>query len=210
MCLGGAGGGGAGKLQKRQEQLEQERQDRIRAGNKLIEDQFSRFDDNFFGDFRNRFLGFFEPQLAAQFNDARGGATAALVDRGILESTEGIRALTKLQEKDALERTNLSNRATDEVNKLKAGVEQEKGNLFALNETAADPERIAPLATGGAAAFAAPAAFTPVENIFGSLLNSVAAFQAARNNAVAPSSRPIFSTGSGISSSSSGSGRIVS
>lgn len=208
MCFGGGGGGGsASAIQARNEELEQERQRRIRQGAALIEDQFSRFDDNFFGDFRDRFLGFFEPQLDKQSNAARGSAIAALVDRGILGSTEGIRALTNIQDRDALERTNLANRAIDEANKLRAGVEREKSNLFALNETAADPARIAPLAQGSAAAFVAPNAFNPLGDVFGSVLNNVAAFQAARQNAIAPIQRATFAP-SGVATSG-GSGRVV-
>jgi len=206
MC-GGGGGSDAGDIQRRNEQLEEERQARIRAGSDLITQQFSRFDDGFFGDFQNNFLSFFEPQLDKQSNAARGQGISALVDRGILNSTEGIRGLTDIQDRDALERTNLVNRGQDEVNKLRQGVEREKTNLFALNETAADPARIAPLAQGGAASFAAPAAFSPLEDVFGGVLNSVAAFQAARNNAVAPVARRSFNS-SGVASSG-GSGRVV-
>ncbi len=207
MCFGGGGDGGAKDIQKRNERLERERQGRIRAGADIITQQFSRFDDDFFGDFQNKFLSFFEPQLDKQSNAARGKGITALVDRGILESTEGIRALTDIQDVDALERTNLTNRSLDEVNKLRSGVEREKTNLFALNETAADPARIAPLAQGGAAAFTAPNAFNPLEDVFANVLNSVAAFQASRNNAVAPVQPRSFSS-SGVARSG-GSGRVV-
>lgn len=210
MCGGlGGGGGGAGKIQKRTEELERQRQERIRAGARRIDEAFSRFDDDFFNDFRDRFIGFAEPQITKQFDDARGRATAALIDRGILESTEGTRALTDLQDRDALERTNLANQALDEVNKLKAGISNEKSNLFSLNEVAADPERVNNLASGAAASFTAPNAFNPVGDVFGSVLSNIAAFQAARNNALAPFSRPTFSTGTGVSSSPAGSGRVV-
>ena len=208
MCFGGGGGGGeADKIQKRSELLEDERQQRIRDGSQIINQQFSRFDDGFFGDFKSKFLDFFEPQLQSQSDTARGQATTALVDRGILGTTEGIRTLTNLQERDALERVDLVNRSLDESNALKAGVEREKSNLFALNEASADPERIAPLAQSGSASFAAPNSFQPLGDVFGSILNSAASFQAARNNAVAPTARRSFSS-SGVASSG-GSGRVV-
>lgn len=207
MCFGGGGGGDAKDIQERSELIERERQDRIRSGADVITQQFSRFDDKFFGDFKAKFLSFFEPQLDKQSNAARGKGISALVDRNILDSTEGIRALTDIQDVDALERTNLANRSLDEVNKLRSGVEREKTSLFALNETAADPERITPLAQSGAASFTAPNAFNPLEDVFGSVLNSVAAFQAARNNAVAPVTRRTFAP-SGVAQSG-GSGRIV-
>lgn len=210
MCLGGGGGGdgGAKDIQERQEELERQRQDRIRAGADLINENFKQFDDGFFNDFQNRFLNFFEPQLDQQSAAARGKATAALRDRGINASTEGIRALTDLQERDALERTNLGNKALDEANRLRGSLEREKSNLFSLNEASADPERIAPLATGAAASFAAPNAFDPLEDVFGGVLNSFAAFQAARNNSVTPVARRNFSI-SGVSNSPTGSGRVV-
>ncbi len=208
MCGGGGGSSEAADIQARSEQLERERQDRVRAGNDIITEQFSRFDDSFFGDFRNKFLGFFEPQLDKQSNAARGKTVSALTDRGILASTEGIRAVTDIQDKDALERTVLTNRAEDQVNTLRSGVEREKSNLFALNEAAADPSRIGPLATSGAASLAAPSSFDPLGDVFGSVLNNVAAFQAARNNAVAPVQPRRFST-AGIASNPSGSGRVV-
>jgi len=207
MCIGGGGDGGADELRERSEQLELERQDRIRSGANLINEQFARFDEPFFGDFQNKFLNFFEPQLDEQSNQARGKAISALVDRGILGSTEGIRAITSIQDKDALERTNLANRALDEANTLRSGIEREKSNLFALNESAADPARIAPLVQGSASSFVAPNAFDPIGDVFGNVLNNVAAFQAARNNAVAPISRS--SSPSGVAFKSSGSGRIV-
>lgn len=206
MCFGGGASDSSQEIQERNEQLERERQDRIRAGADIINTNFARFDDGFFNDFQNKFLGFFTPQLDKQSNAARGKGTSALVDRGILASTEGIRALTDLQDRDALERTNLANRSIDESNRLRSGLEREKSNLFSLNEAAADPARVAPLVEGAASAFAAPQAFSPLEDVFGSALNSIAAFQGARNNAVAPVAQRYFPT---ASSSSGGSGRIV-
>jgi len=205
MCLGGGGGSNdAKKIQRRNEELEEERQARIREGQAIINENFARFDQPFFDSFKSSFLDFFNPQLDDQANAARGRGLAALVDRGISESTEGIRAQTDIQKRDALERTNLANRAIDESNKLRAGVEREKTNLFALNETAADPSRIAPLAAGGARAFVAPAAFSPLEDVFASTLSNVAAFQAARNNATAPVARRTFAPSGVANPSGSG------
>lgn len=207
MCFGGGGDGGAGKIQERNEQLEAERQARIRAGADLINQQFSRFDDNYYNDFKNAFLGFYEPQLDKQSIEARGKGISALTDRGILASTEGIRALTKLQDEEALQRTHLANQSVDRVNNLRSRIEQEKGNLYALNETSADPERIAPIVNGSAASLVAPSSFDPLGDVFGGVLNSVAAYQAARNNAVAPVSRTVYSSG-GVAPSG-GSGRVL-
>lgn len=210
MCFGGGGGGSdAREIQERNEELERQRQQRIREGAAIIDDKFSRFDDGFFGDFKQSFLDFQEPQIDKQFNQARGQATAALVDRGILGSTEGIRALTNIQDRDALVRTNLANQAADRANELRGNLAREKSNLFALNETAADPERITNVAQGAAQSFAAPQAFDPLENVFGNVLNNVAAFQAARSNAVAPRGAQSISTAPIVRGSSSGSGRVV-
>lgn len=210
MCFGGGGGGGgdAKAIQDRNEQLEAERQARIREGAGLIDTAFDQFDSGFYNDFKNSFLGFYEPQLEKQFGQARGDTVAALTDRGILGSTEGLRAMTDIQDKAALERTVLANRAADEANSLRSSVEREKSNLSALNETAADPARIGPLVQGAASSFTAPQAFSPLEDIFGTVLNNVAAFQAARNNAVAPERRPTFSTAP-VTRDQGGSGRVV-
>lgn len=182
MCFGGGGDGGAGETQARIEELERQRQERIRQGVEVINSSFANFNDDYFSDFRNSFLGFYQPQLADQFVDSRGKLIAALRGKGNLQSTSGIRALGDLSEKNAIEQTLLQNRAVDESNKLRGGLETEKANLYALNEASADPERIAPLALGSASAFAAPTAFNPLEGVFASTLNSIAAYNNARNN----------------------------
>lgn len=207
MCLGGGGDGGASATQKRIEQLEAERQARIKEGAALINTQFdSKFNDQFYSDFKNSFLDYFTPQLDDQFNAARGNIVSALTNRGNLKSSAGIRTLQDLEKKNALERTQLANRAQDEASNLRSGVENERSNLFSLNEASADPERLAPMVTSSASAIAAPQAFSPLENVFASVLDNVTRFQNARLNS--PAATPRISVNSAANIGSLGSGAV--
>lgn len=205
MCLGGGGDGGAGATQRRIEELEAERQARIKEGAALINSQFdSKFNDQFYGDFQKSFLDFFTPQLDDQFNAARGDVISALTNRGNLKSSAGIRMLQDVEKKNATERNLLANRAQDEASNLRSGVENERANLFSLNESSADPERLAPLVTSSATALTAPQAFTPLEGVFASVLDNVTRFQNARLNSPAATYRPSSSAAATIGSSGSG------
>lgn len=206
----GMGGGGdkSVALQRRNEQMENDRQARIRAGAGQIDEAFKKFDEPFYADFQDRFLDFYTPQIDQQLGDARSKITTNLVDRGMLESTTGLRSLGRLQDADNVQRTTLANQAVDQSNALKGQVENEKADLFALNEASADPERIGPLVSGAATAFAAPQSFSPLEDIFASVIRSATDFQAARQGN--PNPRPLFGQASRApKAGSAGSGRVV-
>lgn len=207
--MGAGGGDQSGALQARNEQLEQERQDRIRQGAADINTAFQKFDQPFYNDFQNRFLDFYTPQLDQQLADARAKISTGLADRGMLESSAGLRALGRLQDKNNIERTTLANQAIDQANQLKGQVENQKSDLYALNEASADPSRMGPLVSGAVTAFAAPQSFTPLEDVFASVINSAAMYNNARNSSVPPT-QPIFRRSSNVASpGSSGSGRVV-
>lgn len=196
----------ADQIRRETEQKEAERQAAIRQGAGMIDQSFSKFNEPFFQGFQDNFLNYYTPQIDEQLRDARATLATSLADRGMLESTTGLSKLADLEKSAARQRTDISNRAVDEANNLRSQVEQERANLIALNESAANPSRIGTLVRNSAATLKAPQSFSPLGDVFATALDSVAQFNNAARNS--PSGRGLFDKARPATSANQ-SGRVV-
>lgn len=199
-------GGGSSKAAEQSQAAEErarreaaEREARIHQGQGNIDRAFGQYDDAYYGKYAKSIEGYQRPQLDEQYGDATGKMTAALADRGMLESTHGAQETGKLGRiyLDTVARINSESK--DAAKDLRARVENQKGDLYALNRASADPSGINAQAIGQATALAAPGAVSPLGAIFeGALLPYLTYQTAKRNSAGQPyrSSAPV-ATGSG-------------
>lgn len=199
MCLGGSGKAAkeAKKEARKVEERENKRQSDILVGRQNIDQAFGQFDQPFFNNYMEAYKGNYFPGLDEQYERAKGKLTAALFGRGLGESTIGIDQQTDLAKKNNEARLQIGNDAQGAANDLRKQVEQNKTNLYSLNEASADPQAAMARAQGAATSLAAPASYSPLGDVFSSFLGSLATTNNAFNNTPVPYKPPaLYSSGS--------------
>jgi hypothetical protein len=208
MCFGGGKDNSAAIAAQQDAQMkadEAERQAKIAAGQGKIDEAFGQFDTPYFQNYQNTYKGFYNPQIADQYKDARGKLIAALAGRGVLDSSIGANALARVEKQRADSEGMVANQAVDASNQLRGQVEQTKTNLYNLNRSAADPDGIAARATGEATAIAAPQSMSPLSNVFASAVQPFVMFNSADRTSMNPqlpwnrfSAAPLSGAGSSL------------
>jgi hypothetical protein len=205
MCLGGAGAGQAAKAEQRARQEAADRENRIKEGQTKIDAAFSQYNQPYYDSYAKSITDVQRPQLDDQYGDARGQLTAALADRGMLESTVGAQEFGKFGKIYADKAAEIAAGARDAAFGLRGKVEGQKSDLYALNRASADPQGISTQAIGSATALAAPGAASPIGEVFTGALNPWLAYQYAKQN----SPGPAYKSSTGSTASGAGSGRVV-
>ena len=176
------------------------RQNDVNLGKIGIDKAFSKFGDDYYKGYQNDYTGFYNPQLDRQFGEATGKTTAAMADRGTLDSSVGSNAFADLTRQNAEARTNIANEGIDASNKLRGTVENAKSGLYSLNEASADPQAINAQAIGQATSLVAPPVYSPLGQVFATAVNSLSNFQQARNNRATANYKSPYATGYGSGS----------
>lgn len=182
MCFGGGGGDGGAAADARRR--EEERQARIKQGTESINQNFSQFNDDFFGDIRQAGLDFFTPTIKQNFGDARERLVFSLANSGLLQSKTAARQFGRLNDlfKQAGQQAEAS--ATDAANRVRQNVETARGNLFNTLNASADANAAASLAAQQADALSQPVTFQPLPNLFANFLQDLSTRAAANPAAV--------------------------
>lgn len=167
------------------EMREMMRQADVALGRESIDQQFKRFNDNYYNDYSQKYKDYYTPQLNDQYNEVMDKTMAALAARGLGSSSVGNNEYAKLGKQKAQATTDISNDAVDAAKKLRGQVESAKGSLYSTNEASANPQAANAQALGQATALVAPPTYSPLGQIFSSALNSLNNYQSAANNAPA-------------------------
>lgn len=206
MCFGG-GSDAAEQAEKSEERARKEadkRERKIERGQKRIDKAFTQYDDGYYGDYASSIEDYQRPELDRQFGDARGKLTAALADRGVLDSTHGAQTFGDLGRVYADNAALITSQAQDAASQLRGRVENQKSDLYALNRASADPAGISARAVGAATTLAAPPTLTPIGAVFEGALAPYLAYRTAQQNSAGKPYRSNAPTASG-----SGSSRVV-
>lgn len=164
---------------------EAQRQSNITAGKSAIDNAFSQFNDDYYTHAQDDYRDALLPDLTTQYDTSKDKLTAALKERGTLESTIGANALGDLFKRYTDQQTKVGSDAVGFSNNLRSSVDASKSNLYNLNQTAADPNMIQAQATGAATNLVqAPGGNrpSPVGNVFTDLLTPFVYTAAARAN----------------------------
>lgn len=205
MCFGS--NKAAKQAKKAREAAEREellRQQNIKKGQAAIDTAFGSFDDGFFNNYMNSYTGYYFPDLDSQFKSAQDQLLSALAGRGMLTSSYGASKQGDLTEEYNKQRQLIQAQAQDAANALRGQIEDAKTNLYALNQSSADPAAINARALAEATSIQAPTAFTPLGQVFGSVLQPFVSYQMAAQNSPGASYTSPYGVPSG-----SGSGKVV-
>jgi len=195
----------AAKAEAETRAREEKRQADITAGKVNIDNAYATFNDDYYGGYKDTYTGYYNPQVDDQYAQAKDKLTAALTGRGIYESSPGIAKMAELDKTYNQGRTQVANDAEAASRGLQSSVENSKTDLYALNQSSADPEGIGSRAVGQATALAAPQSFSPLGSLFAGLLSGFAnTGQGGAGNLGNPytSKTPSLYTASGSGSSS--------
>lgn len=180
------------------------RQHAIGLGKVSIDKRFTKFDPGYYKGYRDDYRGYYDPQVKKQFNETGDKLTATLADRGMLESSVGNSANTKLRSEYGDAKQNIANEALDASNKLRSQVEQSKSNLYSINEASADPMGVNAQAVGASTALVAPPQYSPLGQIFASALQPFANYAQSAGTSPSRQYNSQFNFAGGT-----GSGRVV-
>lgn len=170
MCGGKPKSDNSGEVMRQQEEA---RQARISQGRSAIDQQFDgSFNQPFFDTYRQSYLDFYNPQADKQYNDTKEKLTFNLARSGNLQSSAGADKFGSLDERYGDQKVQLANQADNAVADLRGRVEQQRGDLYGINSSAADPSSAAARATMAAANLRTPPTFSPLGAVFADLLGS--------------------------------------
>jgi hypothetical protein len=207
MCFGGGSNSASRAAEQTQAKLdkqEADKQARIKAGQAKIDDIFQQFSPDFFNQYQNDYADAQTGDLNYQYGKAKDKLTAALAGRGTLESTVGASKLADLERQNTETLGNIGNDAVNAANDFRGKVENQKSDLYALNQSTADPDSIAARATGEATALVPPKPTSTLGDIFSGVLGSLG------NATKAAVFSPYGTRLSSYLAGGSGSGKVVS
>jgi hypothetical protein len=158
-------------------QAEAARQENIVSGRANVDRVFNdKFSDQYYKDYGDAYTGYYNPQLDDKFKQTKQDLIYGLARQGILNSQAGVDKLSQADQELAQKKIQVASEATDATNNLRSNVEKQRSALYSLNESAADPSAVTNRATGEATALAAPVSFSPLGDVFSSLLNGLSSF----------------------------------
>lgn len=188
MCGGTSGKSGRlMQMQQAQEAMdararEEERQGRVRAGTAKIDESFAGFDDGYYGQRRQSFMDFYNPQLEDQYTKAQKDLTFALAEAGLLNSSIAGEKRGDLLKAYDTQRASLVSRADSDVNALKGRVQGEKSALVSQLNATGDAERASNEALSRTAAiYNEKPEYSPLGDLFGGIGQGIGAIAARRN-----------------------------
>ena len=167
-----------------QQNEEAARQQRITEGQGQINQAFAQFDPAYYKRFQDASVAANSPQVEDQYARAKDKAAAILAGRGILKSNIAGNALGDVEKTRATTLGQIANDAVTQANQLRAAVEKQKTDLYALNTSAGDPTAMANRAIGEATALVAPPPTTALGDIFSGTISSLGT--AAKADAYSP------------------------
>ena len=173
MC----GGGGSAKRAAAQQRADEEaRQARIAQGRQSIDDTFnSTYNDDFFNNIGKTYTDYYNPQVDQQYEDAKKKLTFNLGRQGILGSTEAGDQFKKLEDKYGQERQNIANNALQAGQTARGNVEQQRNQLYSINNSTADPAAAAASAQNALKNITTQPSLTSLGNLFAEFLNNASA-----------------------------------
>lgn len=158
------------ELARRQEE---ERQKRINEGVLAIDNAFSGYNDDFYNQYQNDYMGYYTPQLSKQYDDARKRLTLQLAKTGNLSSSFGGNKLSELNDYYNDQNTLLSNNSLNAANDLRSNISNRKSQLYNDNRLAADPGQASRTAIEFANTLQPTPPQSPLANVFADFFNNI-------------------------------------
>lgn len=126
------------------------------------------FNDQFFTDRRDAYLGYATPQLEDQYTKAQKELTYALDRAGLLDSSARAQKASELQKLYDLNSQQIADQAQSYSDQTRNSVEDARANLIATLNATGDATGVANQALTRASILSQPAAYSPLSQLFSS------------------------------------------
>lgn len=213
MCLGDGGAAqaraDAAQAKADQQAAEDKRQADIKSGQASIDSAFSQFNPAYYDNYKQTYTAANTPQVNDQYGLAKDSMAAALAGRGIDNSTIANSEYAQLSKQRDMTLGQIANNATDAATSFQQNVENSKSNLYSLNEASADPQSISARAIGQATALMPPQSYTPLGDLFSSIVSPVKSYVGASMYSPYGMGAPYATGFSFAPTSGNGSGRVT-
>lgn len=186
--MGDSKSGGNEAALARQE--EQKRQAQIRAGTKRVNSIFdTQFDDAFFTGRKDAYLNYATPQLEDQYGQASKQLTFALDRAGQLDSSVRGAKMSELQKLFDTNKRGIADEALAQESSARNAVEDARAGLISSLNATGDAQGATSAALARSQALSAPAAYSPLTQLFVDFTNGLG-IQAAQERAAAAGGAP--------------------
>lgn len=203
MCLSGTPTDNSAEIARQEEAA---RQARIDEGISNIDKSFSGFNDDFYNNYQNTYLDYYNPQLNDQYSEAVKRLTTQLAQMGQLTGSVGAKQLADLKSYYDTQKQSVVDQALGATNTLRGNVANQKSQLYSDNRDAADPGNASSAAAAAATALQPTAPSTPLAYVFSDFFSNL-------GNDLAISNAQKLASGSGVNYYSGGgrgsSGRVI-
>jgi hypothetical protein len=155
MCFGGGGGSNRLaaannaaaeanlKMAQQQRQDELDRQNRVNQSIGNINSAFGQFDNNYFNQKGQDYLGVYQPQVDRQYKEAQSDTLYQLARQGITNSSAGAKAFGDLYRDYGQQNLSLQSKANDYMNQARQQVEAQRNSLINQATATANPSAAA-------------------------------------------------------------------
>lgn len=158
----------------------------VKTGERPIMSQVpGQFTDDFYHTLENNYNDYYNPQLQRQESDAERNLKINLARSGNLTGSVGARQIGRLAEDKATQERALSDNALKYSNDARTKTEGTRANLIGQLESGAGIENVANQASAAAKTATAPAAFSPLGDLFKNYSAAVANSSIAAGNPTA-------------------------
>jgi len=184
-----------------------QRQSQITQGQQNIDQAFGQFNDDYFNNYAKTYENNYNPQVDEQFQRAQRQLNYNETRRGMQDSQDSIYHNDLLNENYGQQRQQVAANATSAENDLRNTVQNQKSQLYALNESAADPSLAASNAAAAAGTIPHTSQYSVLGDLFSGLVGAGSNYVAGQNQ-TNPYLRSGFSPGGSVPGGS-GSGKVV-
>jgi hypothetical protein len=183
-----------------------QREAAITQGQSAIDSAFKPFNDDYFNEYKTAYTANYDPQVDQQYGDAKQNLRYNVARRGMLDSQDAIHLNDNLNRSYGQQRQQIAANATGATNDLRNTVQSQKSQLYALNNSAADPTLAATNATAAAGTIPSTPQYSALGDLFSGLVNAGSGYLAGQQR-----TNP-YMTGTGVTGTlpgATGSGRVV-
>lgn len=136
-----------------------------------VNDAFTQaFTPDYYNNITSSYENYYNPQLDQQYQTALNALTGQLGQQGILQSTEGQRQISLLNQAYQTQKQTVASNAANAAQQQKQNVAQQQNVLLGQATAAADPTSLATQAANTTSSLASPVNYSPLGSVFSGLL----------------------------------------
>jgi hypothetical protein len=142
----------------------------VKSDQGTVAGDFAQFNPDYYSKYRNAYTGYYTPQVADQYGQAKDQLTAALAGNGTLESSAGATALANLAKRNTDQISQIQSQADSATTAQQQKIAAAESGLYSSANAGVDPTQLATNATAQTTALAAPQNYTPLSSVFTDLV----------------------------------------